>query len=457
MLIRRELFAVFKFANITKGFMVDFLFKRIAFFSLIKKANIVKVKRNLTVICRIMMLKGGMYLSKDLFDKLSLMAENMKEDVIAWRRYLHQHPELSFEEEKTAQFVYDTLASFGNLQLSRPTKTSVMARLIGEKPGKTVAIRADMDALPIQEENTFEFVSINPGVMHACGHDGHTAMLLGTAKILTELKNEIQGEVRFFFQHAEELYPGGAEEMVQAGVMDGVDLVIGAHLWTPIDTGKVGIVYGAMMAAPDTFWITVKGQGGHAAMPQQTIDSIAVAAQIVTNLQHVVSRNTDPLDQLVISVTQFLGGTTHNVIPGAVELCGTARCFDRELRESIPRKMEQIIKGITAAHGADYDFKYEFGYRPVINNNEITAVIEETVLEVFGHEALALVRPNMGGEDFSAYQQKAPGAFFFVGAGNPEKESAYPHHHSRFTIDEDALQIGIKTFLHATFKFLKAK
>jgi amidohydrolase len=209
------------------------------------------------------------------------------------------------------------------------------------------------------------------------------------------------------------------------------------------------------MAAPDTFWITVKGQGGHAAMPHQTIDSIAIAAQIVTNLQHIVSRNTDPLDQLVISVTQFMGGTTSNVIPGSVAMCGTARCFDQDLRESIPRKMERVIKGLTDAHGANYDFIYEFGYRPVVNDEEVTKILEETVVEVFGEEALDLSRPNMGGEDFSAFQQKAPGAFFFVGAGNSQKGSAFPHHHSRFTIDEDSLQLGIKTFLHATFKFLE--
>ncbi|MCM3116909.1 M20 family metallopeptidase [Neobacillus sp. MER 74] len=385
---------------------------------------------------------------------LNQLAEETKEQVIAWRRHLHQNPELSFQEEKTSQFIYDTLQSFGNLEISRPTKTSVVARLIGAEPGKTLAIRADMDALPIQEENTFEFASQTPGVMHACGHDGHTAMLLGTAKILSGLKDHIKGEVRFLFQHAEELFPGGAEEMVQAGVMDGVDLVIGTHLWSPIEKGKVGVVYGPMMASPDTFWITVNGKGGHAALPHQTIDSIAVAAQVVTNLQHIVSRNTDPLDSLVISVTQFLAGTTHNVIPGSVKLWGTVRSFDSTLRESIPAKMERVVKGITEAHEASYEFKYEFGYRPVINDNEVTAVIEETVREVFGEEALDMMRPNMGGEDFSAFMEKAPGCYFYVGAGNEEKGITYPHHHERFTIDEDALEIGVKTFLHATFKFL---
>lgn len=385
---------------------------------------------------------------------LNQVVEQIKQEVIEWRRHLHQNPELSFEETKTAQFIYDTLESFGNLELSRPTKTSVMARLIGSKPGKVLAIRADIDALPIQEENTFEFASQNPGVMHACGHDGHTAMLLGTAKILSGMKDRINGEVRFFFQHAEELFPGGAEEMVQAGVMDGVDLVIGAHLWSPLELGKVGVVSGAMMAAPDTFWITVNGKGGHAALPHQTIDSIAVAAQVVTNLQHIVSRNTDPLDNLVISVTQFVAGTTHNVIPGSVQICGTVRSFDAKLRETVPQVMERVVKGITDAHGASYEFNYQFGYRPVNNEENVTRVIEETVLDVFGEEALDKMKPNMGGEDFSAYQQKAPGTFFYVGAGNPDKGITYPHHHSRFTVDENALEIGVKMFVNATFKLL---
>ncbi|MEH7344358.1 M20 family metallopeptidase [Bacillus sp. JJ1532] len=385
---------------------------------------------------------------------INQLASDLKQEVITWRRYLHHNPELSFHEEQTAQYVFETLESFGNLELSRPTKTSVMARLIGTQPGKTLAIRADMDALPIQEENTFEFASKNPGVMHACGHDGHTAMLLGTAKILSGLQDQIKGEVRFLFQHAEELFPGGADEMVEAGVMDGVDLVIGTHLWSPLEFGKVGIVYGPMMAAPDTFWITVNGRGGHAALPHQTIDSIAIAAQVVTNLQHIVSRNTDPLDNLVISVTQFIGGTTHNVIPGSVQICGTVRSFDPSLRESIPGKMERVVKGITEAHEASYDFKYQFGYRPVINHEEVTSVVEETVREVFGEEAIDMMKPNMGGEDFSAFMKKAPGCYFYVGAGNEEKGITYPHHHARFTIDEDALEIGVKTFLHATFKFL---
>ncbi|WNC16183.1 M20 family metallopeptidase [Brevibacillus brevis] len=387
---------------------------------------------------------------------LNQAVQDIKQQVIEWRRYLHQHPELSFHEEKTAQYIYDTLVSFGNLEVTRPTKNSVMARLIGREPGKVLAMRADIDALAITEENDFEFISKNPGVMHACGHDGHTAMLLGTAKILSGMKDKIKGEIRFFFQHAEEIYPGGAEEMVQAGVMDGVDLVIGTHLWSTMEFGKVGICPGPMMAAPDTFWIHVYGKGGHAALPHQTIDSIAIASQVVTNLQHIVSRNTDPLDNLVLSVTKFVGGTTHNVIPGSVEICGTVRSFDKDLRESVPKLMERVIKGITEAHGATYEFTYEFGYRPVINDAEVTQLMEDVVVEALGEKWVERMRPTMGGEDFSAYQQKAPGCFFFVGAGNQAKGITYPHHHPRFTIDEDALEVGVKLFVHAASKVVLA-
>ncbi|MEK4667764.1 M20 family metallopeptidase [Niallia sp. FSL R7-0271] len=380
----------------------------------------------------------------------------VKEEVVTWRRHLHKHPELSFEEEKTSQYIYDQLKSFGNIELTRPTKTSVVGRIIGALPGKVIAIRADMDALPIQEENESEYASQNPGVMHACGHDGHTAMLLGAAKVLSSLKSHIEGEIRLLFQHAEELFPGGAEEMVQAGVMDGVDTVIGAHLWSPLEIGKIGIVYGPMMASPDTFYLNVNGKGGHAALPHQTVDSIAIASQVVTNLQHIVSRNTDPLDNLVLSVTKFVGGTTHNVIPGSVEICGTVRSFDPDLRKEVPKLMERVIKGITDAHGATYDFKYEFGYRPVINDARVTEVLEATVLEVYGNDAIDRMKPNMGGEDFSAFQQVAEGSFFYIGAGNPQKGADFPHHHARFEIDEDSLEKGVNLFVYSALKLLEA-
>ncbi|KAB7706717.1 amidohydrolase [Bacillus aerolatus] len=393
-------------------------------------------------------------MNKEAID-LSKLTEVIQDEVVEWRRYLHRHPELSFQEEKTAQFVYDTLQSFGHLELTRPTKTSVMARLIGRGPGRVLAIRADMDALPIQEENDFEFVSQNPGVMHACGHDGHTAMLLGTAKVLTQLKDQIQGEVRFLFQHAEELYPGGAEEMVQAGVLDGVDQVIGTHLWSPLEVGKIGIISGPAMASSAEFWIEIHGKGGHAAAPHEAIDSIAIASQVVTSLQNIVSRHTDPLDTLVLSVTRFVGGSANNIIPDSVELSGTVRCFDPQLQDQVPVMIENIIKGITGAYGATYNFEFKKVYRAVNNDQEVTRYVEETVQDIFGEEAVNRMRPVMGGEDFSAYQQKVPGSFIFIGARNEEKGIVHPHHHPRFTIDESALPIGVRLLTEFAYKMLK--
>ncbi|WP_342539040.1 M20 family metallopeptidase [Sporosarcina sp. FSL K6-1540] len=386
--------------------------------------------------------------------KFSHLIDEVQNEVISWRRYLHEYPELSFQEEKTSEFIYETLQSFGNLEISRPTKTSVMARLIGARRGKVLAIRADIDALPIQEENSLPFSSKNAGVMHACGHDGHTAILLGTAKILSSLQDQIKGEVRFLFQHGEELAPGGAQEMVREGVMDGVDMVIGTHLWSPLETGQIGVASGPVMASPDTFSITITGRGGHAGLPHQTVDAIAIGAQVVSNLQHIVSRNMDPLDSVVLSITKFASGSAMNIIPDSVEMGGTVRLFSTEHRIIIRELMERIIKGITEAHGASYFLTYNDGVDPVINDEKVSRVIEETVRELWGTQALTQMKPNMGGEDFSAFLKKAPGTFFFTGSGNSGLATDYPHHHPRFNIDESALSDGMNMFVHATFKLL---
>ncbi|MFY0801048.1 M20 family metallopeptidase [Peribacillus frigoritolerans] len=382
------------------------------------------------------------------------LIEAVKDEVIAWRRYLHKYPELSFQEEKTAQFVYEKLQTFGELEISRPTKTSIMARLIGQQPGKVIALRADMDALPIVEENDFDFVSQNSGVMHACGHDGHTALLLGTAKTLTQLKDQIKGEVRFLFQHAEELPPGGAQEMVRAGVLDGVDMIIGSHLLSTLPLGKISLGYGPVMAGADTFNITVVGKGGHASQPELTVDPIAIGTQVVSNLQHIVSRYRDAQEALVISVTQFHAGSAINVIPSKVSIGGSVRSFNPELREEIPNFIERIVKGITEAHGATYEFDYQFGYAPTINDEEVTRLMDETVCEIFGEESREISKPIMGSEDFSAFQKVVPGSYIGIGARNEEKGIIYPHHHPKFTVDEQALQNGVKLFVHGTLKML---
>ncbi|HET9683157.1 MAG TPA: amidohydrolase [Gemmatimonadaceae bacterium] len=381
--------------------------------------------------------------------------DTVRDTVVAWRRKLHQEPELSFHETRTAAFIAETLAGFGGLEISRPTATSVVARLVGTSGGPVLAMRADIDALPIHEANEHGFVSTSPGVMHACGHDGHTAMLLGAARVLASRRGgELRGEVRFIFQHAEELPPGGAAELVAAGVMKDVDLVIGAHLWLPLPFGQVGVKAGALMASPDTFRIVIEGAGGHAAMPQLTVDSVAIAAQVVTNLQHVVSRAVDPLASAVVSVTRIAGGTAANVIPGSVELEGTVRTFDPALRERIPQLMERIIAGVTSAHGARYRWTYERGYHPVLNDEQATDLLRRSVVRALGAAALTEAVPTMGGEDFSAYQQRAPGAFFFIGARNEERGIVHPHHHERFDLDERALDYGTRIFVAAAEEYL---
>jgi len=380
-------------------------------------------------------------------------SEQLKAQLVAWRRHLHRHPELSFQEYNTADFVEAQLRGFGGLAIERMTPTSVVARLIGAYPGKTLALRADMDALPIQEENGHEFVSQAPGVMHACGHDGHTSMLLAAAKLLAARQHKLHGEIRFIFQHAEEMPPGGARELVEAGAVDGVDWIVGEHLSSLLPLGQIGLGYGATAASPDNFSIVIKGSGGHAGTPHRTIDAIAIGAQVVTNLQHIVSRYTDPLERLVVSVTQFTAGASHNVIPDTALLRGTVRCFDDKLRREVPRQIERLIAGITSAHGASYELDYLFGYDPVVNDDELTGIIEEVAGKVA--DTVLRLPPGMGAEDFSAYQRKVPGTFVMIGAGNPERGIVHPHHHPKFDFDEDALPIGTELFLQVSERLLE--
>jgi amidohydrolase len=377
--------------------------------------------------------------------------QDVEQQVVAWRRHIHAHPELSFEEVETSRFVEETLRSFGGLELERPTPTSVVASLRGAREGKVLALRADMDALPIQEETGLDFASTRPGVMHACGHDAHTAMLLGTAKLLAERREEIAGEVRFVFQHAEEKPPGGARQLVDAGVLEGVDLVVGAHVAAIKDVGKVGCRPGPIAAAADTFSAEIRGRGGHAAAPHKVVDPIAVAAQVVTNLQHLVSRTVDPLRSAVVSVTRFHAGTADNVIPEAVELGGTVRTFDPVVRGELEERMQRVFRGVTEAHGATFTLDYVEGYAALINDETAAGLVEAAARAELGDEVIMEAEPIMGGEDFSAYLEKAPGAFFWVGAGH---EDAVPHHHPRFTIDEAAFRPGIAVFVRTALDYL---
>ena len=292
-----------------------------------------------------------------------LVTPELESQAIAWRRHLHANPELSFAEHETSRFVEETLHSFGAFDIERPTPTSVVARLRGERPGKVLALRADMDALPIQEEVDLPFASRVPGVMHACAHDGHTAMLLATAKLLAGRRGELAGEARLVFQHAEELPPGGARELVARGVLDGVDAIVGAHLMSTYEAGTVVAQAGPLMAAADSIEIEIRGRGGHAAYPHAAVDPVVVAAQAVTALQQIVSREIDPLDNAVVSITRIHAGAANNVIPEAVELGGTVRTFRPGSRTAVREAIERVLRGVTEAHRATYAYELRGGLR----------------------------------------------------------------------------------------------
>jgi amidohydrolase len=366
------------------------------------------------------------------------------EQVVEWRRYLHRRPELSFHEHETAAFVAETLAGFGGLEVTQPAERAVMARLDSGRPGPAIALRADIDALPIQEESDVEFASERPGVMHACGHDGHTAMLLGAARTLLDAELP-GGEIRFLFQPAEEVAPGGARDLVEAGVLDGVDFVYGCHLWGPLEVGKVSAMPGRFMASADFFTLIISGRGGHAGFPHRSVDTVAAAAELVTSLQHIVSRRVDPLEPAVVTVGRLRAGEAPNVIPGRAELAGTVRCFDPDVRARIPVLIDEIARGVCAAHGADHELQYQYGYLPVINDERATALVRAAI-----GDRLAEMEPIMGGDDFSAYLQDVPGCYAVVGAG-----SEYPHHHPRFRIDERALEIGTRLHVDVARRALK--
>ncbi len=368
-------------------------------------------------------------------------------DAVLWRRQLHRRPELSFQEHETARFVEETLASFGGLEITRPTETSVMARLVTGRAGPVLALRADIDALPIREESGLPFASERDGVMHACGHDGHTAVLLAVARVLVGLRENLCGEVRFLFQHAEELLPGGARDLVAAGALAGADAVVGCHLITILDVGRIAVPSGPFMASPDTFSVVIEGRGGHAAIPHVTVDPIAVAAQVVVSLQHVVSRETDPNERVVVTVGQIAGGSADNIIPASVELGGTVRTFTPEARERARTSIERIIAGVTQAHAAGYRFEYVEGYLPVDNEPELAVRVAGAAERALGPDALIEIPPIMGGDDFSAYQREAPGVYFMVGARSEESGATFAHHHPRFTIDERAMEDAIAVFI----------
>ncbi len=372
--------------------------------------------------------------------------DQIKDEIINTRRDIHRHPELGFQEIRTAALIAERLRSYGIEVQTGVGKTGVVGNLTGAEQGPTIAFRADMDALPIQETGITNYKSINDGVMHACGHDGHVATLLGTARVLAGLRDKIKGIVRFIFQPAEE-GEGGARYMIEDGCLDDVAEIYGLHIWNFQPYGVVGIQAGPVLAAADQFQIRIRGNGGHGAAPQGTVDTIVVGSQLVAALQTIVSRNTDPLESTVVSVGKFEAGSNFNVIASEAILDGTARAYSETNRQMVKQRMSKIITGLEQAFGAEIEFEYKDGYPPTINAESTTSIAKNAASKI---AVDAVVKPflTMGGEDFSYYARQIPGCFIFIGSAPKDQPAmGIPHHCSHFDFDERAMLVGASIFI----------
>ena len=375
----------------------------------------------------------------------------LKNTIINTRRDFHKYTELSFKEFRTSKIVAEKLKNFGIETKKNIGKTGVVGILKGEKNGPTIALRADMDALPIQETNDISYKSVNKGIMHACGHDAHTAMLLGAAEALSKMRHEIKGEIRFIFQPAEEGF-GGAKYMIKDGAIDNVDEIYGMHVWNYQKSGTVGVQSGPVMAAADIFTIEINGIGGHGAAPQGTVDSIVVASHLIQSLQTIVSRNTNPLESTVVTIGQINGGYNFNIIADKVILNGTARSYTNNNKTIIKKRMKEIINGIEKMYNAKIKLNYKDGYPPLINDERASKNVSNAATKIVGSN---VIKPylSMGGEDFSYYTNKIPGCFFFLGTSPKDRPPmSTPQHCSHFDIDEEAMLIGSSIFVELACK-----
>ena len=392
----------------------------------------------------------------DLLARMKALAHAQHAELVNIRRHLHENPELGFEEVATAQYIADYLAGLGLEVTRQVAKTGVVALIRGVQPGKTVAIRADMDALPIQELNEVPYKSKHPGKMHACGHDAHVAAAIGAARILWELRDQINGNVKFIFQPAEEA-PGGAEPMIAAGVLENpaVDAIIGGHVCGSLESGIIEVMSGPTMASSDIIRLKIIGKGGHAAQPHTTIDPIVIASEIVGALQKLVSRQTDPFESVVISICSFHAGDVFNVIPHSAYLEGAVRTLNNELRQELPHKIEKIIRGITEPYGATYELDYYLGYPVTVNDPGVTETVRKAAVSVLGADKVRVAaRASMGGEDYAYFLNKVPGTYIRIGTRNPEKGICQEMHHPRFDIDEAVLELTPVVYAQAAFDLL---
>ncbi len=382
-------------------------------------------------------------------------AEAMRDELIARRRDFHMHPELAFEEVRTAGIVAQALGELGLEVQTGVGKTGVIGILEGAQDGPTVLVRADMDALPIEEQNTAEYVSTIPGKMHACGHDAHTAIGLGVARLFAQHRNQIAGRIKFVFQPAEEI-GGGAEAMVADGALRDPrpDVSLGLHIWNTMPLGTVGVADGPVMAAASDFKITIRGKGGHGALPNLAVDPVVCAAQMVTAFQTIVARNADPLDTAVVSVTQIHSGTTSNVIPDSAYLNGTFRTFTYEMRDLVEERMREIAQHTAAALGCEIDIDIQHYTEAVSNHPEVAQRARSAFRKLGKQEDDFVMERTMGAEDVGVFMTDVPGFFFFLGSANDERELNYPHHHPRFDFDEDVLPLGVAMLSAAVAEYV---
>ena len=384
-------------------------------------------------------------MSESLLQQIKTLANKYSSEFIAIRRHLHANPELSYLEFETSRFVQEKLTSF-NIPFEIKATTGVIGLIAGKNPGKrVVALRADMDALPILEENDVEYKSTIPGVMHACGHDVHTSCLLGAAKILSELKNEWEGTVKLIFQPGEEKNPGGASLLIEEGVLENPapGSIFGLHVHTILDTGKLSFRGGMVMASADEIYITIRSKGGHAAAPQFTSDTILIAAQLVVSLQQIISRNNNPFNPSVLSITSIQGGNTTNVIPSEVKLMGTFRAMDEEWRFRAHELIRKMSIELVHSMGAEIDIRIDIGYPFVLNNAQLSADAKNMAAVYLGDENVEETELRMGAEDFAFYSHKIPACFFRLGTRNEEKGITIGGHTPTFNVDENAIEIGM--------------
>lgn len=389
--------------------------------------------------------------------KIKKEIQDLTDELIELRRDFHKHPELGFQEFRTSEIIKKYLTECG-LEVSSVAKTGVVGLLRGKQPGKTLLLRADMDALPVQEQNDLPYKSIYEGKMHACGHDGHMAMLLVAAKILARHKDEFKGNIKFVFQPNEE--DAGARFMVEEGILENptVDAAMAIHLWSPIESGKIGISAGPVMAEHFNFKLILEGVGGHTSAPHSSIDPIICAANIIQTVQVIQTREVDALKPTLILFGKINGGTASNIIPDKVELEGTIRCLYDGGNEGVeqPRaRFERIVKGICEAHRIKFDLQFIPSNYIVNNDPQFSEFVIKEIEKNMGKEIQVIPYVCMGGEDFSEFCQDRPGALVFIGTGNPDKKTNYPHHHPNFNIDEDTLSIGTEIHIRTALAYLK--